>query len=75
MYLAIPFRRSFSESRCTRSVLICEQYSEVEKIIWVVLKKKTSMADSNGLRNIAHEINAFVKEARDVKVEYDNMNT
>ena len=35
----------------------------------------TSMADSNGLRNMAHEINAFVKEARDVKVEYHNMNT
>jgi hypothetical protein len=33
------------------------------------------MADSNGLRNMAHEINAFVKEARDVKVEYHNMNT
>ncbi|HEX5978704.1 MAG TPA: hypothetical protein VFY68_15590 [Nitrososphaeraceae archaeon] len=33
------------------------------------------MAYSNGLRNMAHEINAFVKEARDVKVEYHNMNT
>jgi hypothetical protein len=35
----------------------------------------TSMADSNGLRNMAHEINAFVKEARDVKVEYHNIIT
>jgi hypothetical protein len=34
----------------------------------------TSMADSNGLRNMAHEINAFVKDARDVKVDH-NMNT
>jgi hypothetical protein len=32
----------------------------------------TSMADSNGLRNMAHEINAFVKEGKDVKVEYHN---
>ncbi len=30
------------------------------------------MADSNGLRNMAHEINAFVKEGKDVKVEYHN---
>jgi hypothetical protein len=35
----------------------------------------TSMADVNGLRNMAHEINAFVKEARDVKVEYHNIIT
>jgi hypothetical protein len=35
----------------------------------------TSMADVNGLRNMAHEINAFVKEARDVKLEYHNVNT
>ena len=33
------------------------------------------MADSNGLRNMAHEINAFATEARDVKVEYHNMNS
>jgi hypothetical protein len=33
------------------------------------------MADTNGLRNMAHEINAFVKEARDMKIEYHNMNT
>jgi hypothetical protein len=30
---------------------------------------------SNGLRNMAHEINAFVKEGRDVKVEYHNIIT
>jgi hypothetical protein len=35
----------------------------------------TSMADSNGLRNMAHEINAFVKEGRDVKIEYHNIAT
>ena len=35
----------------------------------------TSMADSNGLRNMAHEINAFVKEGRDVKIEYHNIIT
>jgi hypothetical protein len=35
----------------------------------------SSFAESKDLRNMANEINEFVREGRDVKIEYHNINT
>jgi hypothetical protein len=59
------------------------QDEAIRKILSKLLEKAKAFLNpdyglkksDNGLRNMAHEINAFVKEARDVKVEYHNMNT